>query len=430
MKIIAVGMMILMSFFMASMAHAQKRVALVIGNSTYVNIPELPNPKNDAELMAATLKDVGFDVVSAIDVDYRDMRRAVKKFGQRLRASGKDTVGLFYYAGHGVQAKGANFLIPLGAEIESQSDLNLEAMNAANILDQMESAGNALNLVILDACRNNPYKGTVRSAGRGLARLNAASGSLIAFAAAPGQVAADGTGLNSPYTEALVKAIRQPGLTVEQVFKRTRVAVEELTSKQQTPWEESSLKGDFYFIPAAFAPDAASTQTSPNQTLAPTSIISEAERAWDRVKTTKNIRILEAYALQFKGSFYATLASERIKELAATFETRVNPSEIITPQRAVPTLPPAPPVSVSPSYNCDNRLNPAEKAICVTPKLASLDIQLAQRYLVLKGRMSRSRGMRLKRGQREWLRLRDRCGSSVGCIENAYFRRLDELNAF
>lgn len=230
-------------------AHAENRVALVVGNSAYVRIPTLSNPKNDAQLMAATLRGVGFEVVTAFDADRRDMARAVRTFGKKLRKAGKDAVGLFYYAGHGVQARGTNFLVPLGAEIETEADLEVETLSAANILAQMEDAGNTLNLLILDACRNNPFKGKVRSAVGGLARLNAASGSLVAFSAAPGQVAADGDGKNSPYTKALVEAIKQPGLVLEQMFKKVRVKVEAQTGGQQTPWEESSLKGDFHFMP-------------------------------------------------------------------------------------------------------------------------------------------------------------------------------------
>ena len=186
---------------------AQKRVALVIGNSNYTQMQALANPSNDSKLMAQTLSKLGFEVISASDVDFRGMRRAVKKFGRRLRASGKDAVGLFYYAGHGVQARGENYLIPLNAEVEDEADLNVETLRASDVLSQMETSGNKLNLVILDACRNNPFKGKLRSVSRGLAKLKAASGSLVAFAAAPGQTASDGDNENSPYNRALVKTM-------------------------------------------------------------------------------------------------------------------------------------------------------------------------------------------------------------------------------
>ena len=231
----------------ATAASAQKRIALIIGNSAYETISPLDNPKNDADLMRQALEEVGFEVVVARDAKIRDMHKAVRTFGSKLRAAGKDAVGLFYYAGHGVQSHGTNYLIPIGAQIESDADLAIEALSASQILRQMEDAGNTLNLVILDACRNNPFKGKVRSATRGLTRINAASGTLVAFSAGPGQVAADGTSRNSPYTAALAKYIRTPNLPVEQMFKQVRIAVEDETGGRQTPWEESSLRGDFYF---------------------------------------------------------------------------------------------------------------------------------------------------------------------------------------
>lgn len=307
----------------ANAVQAEKRIALVIGNSAYSNISELTNPKNDAELMVTTLGSVGFEVVSAFDANFQDMSRAVKKFGKKLRSSGENTVGLFYYAGHGVQANGTNYLIPLETEIESTSDLNLEALNAADILDQMEDAGNRLNLVILDACRNNPFRGNVRSGGRGLARMNAARGSLIAFSTAPGQVAADGEGRNSPYTEALVEAIKRPGLAVEQVFKQARISVGKKTGKRQTPWEESSLEGDFYFVPGAPGPIK-------QQVTAPST--SEAERIWNQIKSTTNIEILETYSTQYKSTFFATLAQARIEELNKSKNVAIlvpNPVKIV-----------------------------------------------------------------------------------------------------
>jgi len=242
---------VLMVLVCAAPALAEKRVALVIGNSAYTAISPLDNPKNDADLMAATLRDVGFEVVSATDVDVRAMGRAVRDFGKALRLAGKDAVGLFYYAGHGVQVGGANYLLPVGSEIDTEADLRIDAFSASDVLAQMEEAGNALNLVILDACRNNPFQGKFRSGSRGLARIKAASGALVAFAAAPGQVAADGAEANSPYTAALAVAMKEPGLAVEQMFKRVRVSVESQTGGAQTPWEESSLRGDFYFVPGS-----------------------------------------------------------------------------------------------------------------------------------------------------------------------------------
>lgn len=300
-------------FGLAAAAHAEKRVALVIGNSAYERISPLANPKNDAELMVRSLKEVGFEVVVATDVDYRGMRRAVRDFGRTLRKAGKNAVGLFYYAGHGVQARGANYLVPIGADIQDSADLEIEALSASDILVQMEAAGNRLNLVLLDACRNNPFGSKVRSATRGLARIQAASGTLISFAAAPGQVAADGTGRNSPYTLAFVDAIRSPGLSVEHVFKRVRSKVEAETGGAQTPWEESSLKGDFYFTPKKAEPVA---KQEP---------VYRADREalfWETIKDTENPVLLQTYLDRYPGGTFAGLAKAMIAHLNAKEQKR------------------------------------------------------------------------------------------------------------
>ena len=234
-------------------ALAAPRVALVVGNGGYdpANIVRLANPVNDARLMASALERVGFEVSLVTDAGQDAMRRAIKAFGKRLRGAGASAVGLFYYAGHGVEAGGSNYLIPIGAEVESAMDLQSDAVPAQWVLSRMEAAGNRLNMVILDACRNNPYAGRVRGGGRGLARMDAPSGSLIAYSAGPGQVADDGEGEHSPYTRALAEALVEPGVKVEEVFKRVRVRVEDETGRRgrrQTPWESSSLRGDFYFV--------------------------------------------------------------------------------------------------------------------------------------------------------------------------------------
>ena len=287
-------------------AGAAQRVALVIGNSDYELISSLANPKNDAALMAETLREVGFEVIEAKNADRRGMARAIRDFGKRLRGAGSDAVGLFYYAGHGVQARGANYLIPLGAQVETEADLEIEAVSASWVLGQMEYAGNALNIVILDACRNNPFKGSFRAVTRGLARMDAPSGSLVAYAAGPGQVAADGRGRNSPYTSALAQAMREPGLDLEDVFKRVRVAVEAATGEKQTPWEESSLKGDFYFAPQG----PTVTVTPPG---APPAFDARALDLafWNSIKDSNNPADFEAYLTQYPQGTFAGLATVR-----------------------------------------------------------------------------------------------------------------------
>jgi formylglycine-generating enzyme required for sulfatase activity len=258
---------------------AETRIALVIGNSEYASGP-LPNPANDAKLLGDELTRLGFDVIARRNADQTAMKRAIQEFGARLEKAGPDSVGLFYYAGHGVQLNGRNYLIPTTARIEREGDVEIEAVSADWVIEQMRYARNRLNIVILDACRNNPFTRSMRSVDHGLATMDAPAGILIAYSTAPGAVAADGTGRNSPYTEALTQAIRDRHEPVEQVFKHVRVGVMSVTSGKQVPWESSSLTGDFYFaapptvpaeaagalaaaaVPAEGRPDAATRSES------------------------------------------------------------------------------------------------------------------------------------------------------------------------
>jgi formylglycine-generating enzyme required for sulfatase activity len=249
-------------------AAAEPRVALVIGNSKYGgDLPKLANPDNDAELMAATLKKLGFTVVKVQDADLNQMKRAIQDFGTKLTNAGKDAVGLFFYAGHGLQIAGNNYLIPVGAKIEKAADADLEAIDANLVLKQMAFAENSLNILILDACRNNPLSRGMRSASGGLAKMDAPLGTFIAYSTAPDQTAADGDGKNSPYTAALTKAMVKPGIAIEEVFRDARVDVLNATNREQIPWESSSLTGAFYFAPgsqtAASAAPALTPQAAP-----------------------------------------------------------------------------------------------------------------------------------------------------------------------
>lgn len=221
------------------------RLALVIGNSAYQTAP-LKNPINDAEDMAATLKKLGFKVILKKDADQRTMEDTIRHFGRQLRNGG---VGLFYFAGHGVRVEGRNYLMPVDAKIESESDVKYEAVDAGRVLGKMEDAENRLNIVILDACRNNPYARAFRSDQSGLARMDAPTGSLIAYSTAPGEVAADGPERNGIFTKYLIQHMLESNLSIEQVLKRVRINVANETNGRQIPWESSSLMGDFFFNP-------------------------------------------------------------------------------------------------------------------------------------------------------------------------------------
>lgn len=230
--------------------HDGARHALVIGNATYPAAP-LRNPVNDARDMARALRETGFRVTLLEDATQRAMKQAIQEFGQRLP---NGSVGLFYFAGHGIQGRNRNWLLPVDAELVREADLELWGVDAEAVLAQLEGAGDGLTLMILDACRNNPLARAFRSAARGLAAIHAHPGSLIAYATAPGELAADGDGVNGVYTQELLKNIRAPGIPVEDVFKRTRVGVQALTGGRQVPWESSSLTGYFFFVPLSVAP--------------------------------------------------------------------------------------------------------------------------------------------------------------------------------
>jgi uncharacterized caspase-like protein len=243
-KIISLFVMAALIMISVPPAGAEQRVALIIGNGSYENAP-LANPVNDASDMAAALKKMGFTVILKKNANIEVMEEAIEDFGNRLKKGG---VGLFFYAGHGIQAYGANYLIPVGAKIKKESDIKYRAVDAGRILDEMQNAGNGMNIVILDACRDNPFSRSFRSAGRGLSIISAAPrGTFITYSTSPGSVAADGKGRNSPYTESLLKHISTPGLPIEHVFKKVRQDLGNKTKGQQIPWELSSLSGDFYF---------------------------------------------------------------------------------------------------------------------------------------------------------------------------------------
>jgi uncharacterized caspase-like protein len=227
-------------------AGAEKRTALVIGNGGYSSSP-LKNAVNDAADIAANLQRLGFSVILKKNVSHQEMEDAILEFGEQLKKGG---VGLFFYAGHGVQKDSRNYLIPIGARINKDTDIKLQAVDAEMVLAEMGNAGNNLNIVILDACRDNPFSKSFRTASRGLAIISdAPKGTFITYSTSPGKVAADGSGRNSPYTESLIKYMNTKGLPIEEVFKEVRKDLGRKTGGQQVPWELSSLEGQFYFSP-------------------------------------------------------------------------------------------------------------------------------------------------------------------------------------
>ena len=232
------------------------RQALVIGNSAYADSP-LKNPVNDARAMDAKLRSLGFEVQKVENLKRTQIGRTLSGFAARIRPGDEVVV---FYAGHGLQVKGVNYLPAVDAEIHGEDDVPLNSLNLSALLDRLDEAKAGVKLLFLDACRNNPYARSFRSTSRGLARVSdAPSGTLMHFATRPGSVAADGSGANGLYTTELLKAIDQPGLPVEQMLKRVAAAVERSSQGQQEPWVEGSLKGDFYFRPGGAAPNPVAT---------------------------------------------------------------------------------------------------------------------------------------------------------------------------
>lgn len=283
---------------------AAKNYALLIGNAAYAVAP-LDNPVNDANDFARVLREVGFEVKVQTDQSPEAMSQAVRDFGAKLRNN--DGIGLFFFAGHGVQVDGENYLLPVGVPMRNEADVKQHAVPANLVLRYMEESKNRVNVVVLDACRNNPFVKTRSLKSRGLAPMDAPSGSLIAFSTAPGTEALDGTGRNGLYTKHLMANAKVPGLTIEQVFKRTREAVEleseHIAGRRQSPREESSLKGaDMYFIP----PPAGSGGVDSGA----------VELAyWNSITNSQNSADYESYLAQYPEGKFSGLAKNRLQEL-------------------------------------------------------------------------------------------------------------------
>lgn len=301
------------------------RIALVIGNSAYKDAP-LINPVNDARAIARALTETGFQVVLKENSPQRVMLDALRDFGDRLRQGG---TGLFYFAGHGMQVKGRNYLIPVGANIEREDEVAYAAVDAQAVLDKMESAGNNANIMILDACRNNPFARSTRSGQSGLAQMDAPIGTLVAYATAPGSVASDGSGGNGLYTQHLLKAMRQPGYKLEDVFKQVRAGVRKDSQGKQVPWESTSLEGDFYFsMPPSPPPSAA---RDPHLEL--------EDAVWDTVKSSFQAIELQAYLNRYPQGRYIKEALARLQQLEPP-----HPNTATTPEEKLPGIPANPAV--------------------------------------------------------------------------------------
>ena len=304
----------------ASAAHAEKRVAFVVGNGDYRNVQALPNPTIDARSMAGTLRNVGFEVVEGTNLTRDGMTAKLIEFGKK--AEGAD-IALFFYAGHGIAVSGTNYLLPIDADLKSEMDVKLgAAINVDLTLDQTMSDAK-VKLVFLDACRDNPFANKIRSSAKtrstsvqtGLAEMKSGEGTLIAFATGPGQTALDGqSGTNSPFTRALLAHLTAPGVEIQQAMTKVRAQVNEETKKEQLPWGHTNLIGTVYMNPAG-AP--AADPTAPNtRVAAATSASSEADiEFWRSVKDSNKTEELNAYLTTYPSGQFKSLALARIAAL-------------------------------------------------------------------------------------------------------------------
>lgn len=307
-RVVLAGFALLLALGHFAEVAAEQRLALVVGNASYA-ANRLANPANDAGLIARALAATGFEVVKLIDADQAALKRAVIEFARRLR--GSDSVGLFYYAGHAVQVDGENYLIPVGADIKEAEEVPIAAVSLAELLKALERAESQLTIAILDACRDNPFPSATRSFTRGLAPVKAPTGTLIAFATGPGEVALDGDGVNSPYSAALATHIPEIGIPLEEVFRRTRRKVLEVTANRQTPWEHSSLTAEFFFRPKTAEPER--TARDP---LGGVSEVRLAElAAWEAIKDSTDIEVLRRHVGAYPDGVFAELALIRIAKL-------------------------------------------------------------------------------------------------------------------
>jgi hypothetical protein len=286
--------------------NALSRTALVIGNSRYKETP-LRNPANDASAIAAQLKELKFSVTLQLDARRQDMIEAIRAYGASLAQS--KAVGLFYYAGHGAQLAWRNYLIPVDAAVSTTEEMLAQAVDLNALLDDLIRARNAMNIIILDACRDNPFGSQVALTQHGLSQLDAPVGTLLAYATSPGNVAADGAGENGLYTGFLLKEMQARDAKIEDVFKRVRLNVRRLSKGQQIPWESTSLEQDFYFFPAV-----AARKLSPEEQ---EQQFEQELEIWQRIRTSTDPAPLEDYLRRFPSGKFSELAQFRLDRLLA-----------------------------------------------------------------------------------------------------------------
>jgi uncharacterized caspase-like protein len=342
---------------LATRAHAGDRVALLIGNNNYSSTP-LRNAANDAKDLSETLKELGFKVIERENVSRKEMIDAIREFGVALEGA---QAALFFYAGHAMQFKDRNYLVPIDATMGSEEDVTFFSVEIAQVFDRMEKAKTQYNFIILDACRDNPFAGSFRLSSAGLAQINAPSGTLIAYATSPGSVAADGFGRNGIYTKHILQNIKAPDLPVEIMFKRVREGVERETRRSQTPWDSSSLKGDFAFNSTSSGRAAGAAPASATSSDAGVNIELEF---WSSVKDSSIAEDIRAYLDKYPNGNFAALAKNRLEALQRPARAPAAPA---APEPARPPAVAAAPAGTAPAATATTTVALAERSRTIAP---------------------------------------------------------------
>lgn len=303
MRMFRLGLILCFAVF-ATVAEAAERLALVIGNGQYANLPVLANPANDATLVASNLTKLGFKVTSLTNQNQSQIKSAIAKFADDIEMAGTETIAAFYYAGHGVQIDGTNYLVPVDAQAKTKGDIVLGAVSASDVLRALELSKAKVNVLVLDACRDNPFSAGTRSLSRGLARIDAPAGSIVAYSTAPGQVAQDGESGNSPYATALAEHLTTPGLSLEDVFRKVRIDVSGKTAGAQVPWEETSLTQEVLLAGEPVVAQVVATPP-PTPNAAPDVL---SAHAYQVAVGTNTAEAYDAFIRQFPAAAETTLA--------------------------------------------------------------------------------------------------------------------------
>ena len=283
------------------------KLALVVGNASYRAVPGLRNPGNDARAIAQALRESGFEVTLVQDAARGAMLEAIDAYAKALAA--RKGVGLFYFAGHGLQLQWRNYLLPVDAKVASAADVPAQCVDISGLMGGVRSAANPMNVIILDACRDNPFAGDVRAEQKGLSQMDAPTGTLLAYATAPGNTADDGTGANGLYTENLLREMRVRDAKIEDVFKRVRLGVRRASSGRQIPWESTSLEEDFYFVPPEQLRKLSAEEEERD--------FREELTVFEKAKEAKDPVPLEQYLRRYPSGRFAELAQLRLDAVLA-----------------------------------------------------------------------------------------------------------------